>query len=136
MSAFSSIDIGRTGIGFAHHWMDAIAHNLANVNTVRPGDEEPFRARLVAARALQDEIVPGGSGVALARVVDSGGEPARTYDPGNPLADAEGYVVQPVVDLAGQLSDLIIANRTYQANLKTIETGREAYQAALRLGQR
>jgi flagellar basal-body rod protein FlgC len=136
MSAFSSIDIGRTGVGFAHHWMDAIAHNLANVNTVRPGDAEPFRARLVAARALQEEIVPGGSGVALSRVLESGGAPARTYEPASPLADAEGYVVQPVVDLAGQLSDLIIANRTYQANLKTIETGREAYQAALRLGQR
>jgi flagellar basal-body rod protein FlgC len=137
MSPFSIMDIARTGVGFTRYWMDAIAHNLANVNTITPPGEEPFRARLVAARALgASPFAPNGSGVAVGAVVADGAEPARTYDPDHPLADADGVVTQPVVDMAGQMTDLIIANRSYQMNLKTIETGREAYQAALRLGQR
>lgn len=135
MTLFSAIDVGRTGVGFARYWMDTVAHNLANVSTVRADGEEPFRARQVFAQALGDQIVPSGSGVAVRAVLTDDSPPVRAYDPGNPLADDQGYVTMPVVDLAGQLTDLIIANRSYQANLKTIDTGREAYQAALRLGQ-
>jgi len=136
VGAFSAIDVGRTGVGFARYWMDTIAHNIANQHTVRAAGEQPFRARLVVAQSLGGEITPSGSGVAVRALVADGREPARVHDPANPLADAEGFVTMPVVDLAGQMSDLIIANRTYQANLRTIDTGREAYQAALRLGQR
>jgi flagellar basal-body rod protein FlgC len=45
-------------------------------------------------------------------------------------------VTQPVVDMAAQMTDLMLANRTYQLNLKTVETAQQAYQAALRIGQR
>lgn len=143
MSTFSAIDVGRTGVGFARYWMDSLAHDMANVNTVRGPGEEPFRARLVVAQALgrgapaaTASAGPAGGGVAVRAVVENGADPARVYDPAHALADDDGYVTMPVVDLAGAFSDLIIANRAYQANLRTIETGREAYQSALRLGQR
>lgn len=136
MGAFTAIDVGRTGVGFSRYWMDTIAHNLANVSTVREPDAEPFRARMVVAQSLGGEITPTGSGVAVRALLEDGEDPARVHSPGHPLADADGYVTQPVVDLAGQMADLIVANRSYQANLRTIETGREAYQAALRIGQR
>lgn len=60
------------------------------------------------------------------------------HDPTSPQADAEGYVTTPVVELATQMSDLTLANRTYQLNLETIESreSREAYQASPRIGQR
>lgn len=135
MATFSAMDIGRTGVGFAQYWLDTISHNVANTNTVRGPEEDPFRARMVVAQSLTGQIVPGGSGVAVAAVLEDGSDPARVYDPDNPLADAEGNVTLPVVDLAGQMSDLLIANRSYQLNLKTIETGREAYQSALRIGR-
>ena len=136
MSTFSAMDIGRTGAGFGRYWMDTIAHNLANVNTVNPAGEEPFRARMVVAQSLDGPFAPTGSGVGVGAVLEQEGQAAVVYDPANPLADADGNVTMPVVDMAGQMTDLIIANRHYQLNLKTIETGREAYQSALRLGQR
>jgi flagellar basal-body rod protein FlgC len=126
---FSMMDIGRSGVGFSSYWMHTIAHNLANVNTVNGPGEQPFRARLVAARAVD-------GGVMVSGVREDAGDPARVLDPGNPLADEEGIVTMPVVDLAAQMTDLILANRSYQLNLKTVETGKEAYQAALRIGQR
>lgn len=136
MGPFTAIDVGRTGVGFSRYWMDTVAHNLANLNTVREPDADPFRARLVVAGALGDDITPTGSGVAVRAIVEDAADPVRTYSPDHPLADEGGYVTRPVVDLAGQMADLMLANRTYQANLRTIETGREAYQAALRIGQR
>lgn len=136
MPAFSAMDVGNTGVGFAKYWLDTVAHNIANVNTVRPPGEQPFRSRLVVAQALGGQIAPTGSGVAVSAVRENADDPARVFDPSSPLADAEGYVTMPVVDLSAQMSDLILAQRSYQANLKTIETGREAYQSALRIGQR
>jgi flagellar basal-body rod protein FlgC len=136
MSAFSTIDIARTGVGFSRYWMDALGHNLANVNTVRGPGEEPFRARLVVAQELGDEIAATGSGVQVGGVVEDERPAPRVYDPGSPLAEADGYVTHPVVDMAAQMSDLILANRTYQVNLRTVESAREAYQSALRIGQR
>jgi flagellar basal-body rod protein FlgC len=136
MTTFSAMDIGRTGVGFSHYWIDTLAHNMANVSTVRGGDEEPFRARLVMAQPLDGPFATTGSGVAVRAVVEDGADPALTYDPDHPMAAEDGTVVQPVVDMAGQMTDLIIANRSYQANLRTVETAKEAYQAALRIGQR
>lgn len=135
MSTFSAMDIGRTGVGFSRYWMDNIAHNLANVNTVTGPDEEPFRARFVVAGTNGDELAPTGSGVHVADVVEAGGDPARVYAPDHPQADDEGYITQPMVDMAGQLTDLMLAQRTYQANVRSIQTAKEAYQAALQIGR-
>ena len=137
MSLFSAMDIGRTGLGFSHYWMDTIAHNIANVNTVRPTDQDPFRAIDVVAQPLGSEpYAPTGSGVGVREILRDDAPAPLTYDPDNPLADADGMVQQPAVDLAREMSNLIVANRSYQANLRTVETAREAYQSALRLGQR
>lgn len=136
-TTFSAIDIGRTGVGFAHHWIDTIAHNLANSNTVTAPDEEPFRAMRPLARAVQaGGFAPSGSGVATIGQVHDEGEPPLVHDPAHPLADEDGYVAMPVMDVAGMMSDLLIAQRHYQANLRTVQSAREAYEAALRLGGR
>jgi flagellar basal-body rod protein FlgC len=135
MSTFSAIDIGRTGAGFTNQWIDTIAHNIANQNTVNGPGEEPFRAlRPVAQTLTGGPFAPTGSGVVTAGQVRDEGDPARVHDPAHPLADEDGYVTMPLVDMGGQMTDLIIAQRSYQANLRTVESAREAYQTALRLG--
>lgn len=134
MSTFSAMEVGRTGVGFANYWLDQLAHNMANVNTMTPPDGEPFRARLVVARPLPQRDYDGG--VYVAEVREAEGDPARVYDPQHPLAGEDGSVNAPVIDMAGQMTDLILANRTYQANLRSIETAKEAYQSALRIGGR
>lgn len=133
---FSIIDIGRTGAGFSKYWLENVSHNLANLNTVRPAGEEPFRARMVEAQALQDDDGGQVRGVGVANVQDAEGEPIRVYDPQNPMADEDGFILMPVVDMAGEMVNLIQAQRSYQLSLKVIQSGQEAYQSALRLGGR
>lgn len=137
MTTFSSMDIGRTGVGFANHWIDTIAHNMANSNTVTPGDEEPFRAlRPVAETLGGGPFAAGGSGVRVGEFVRDEGEPPLTHDPEHPLADEDGMIARPVMDMAGQMADLMLAQRGYQANLNTVKSAHEAYQASLQLGGR
>ena len=132
---FSAMDIGRTGVGFSRYWLDTIAHNLANANTVTGPDDEPFRARFVVAQANGDELAPSGSGVHVADVVEDARDPMQVYEPGHPLADENGYVTRPAVDMAGQMTDLMLAQRTLQANVRSIQTAKEAYETALQIGR-
>ncbi len=131
---FTSIDVARTGMGFTKYWMDQIAHNVANVNTTTTPGQEPFRARMVVAMPIGSDSDAGG--VMVADVVEQEGEPALVYDPTNPLADEDGYVAGAVVDLAGQMGDLIIASRAYQANTSVFSQARECLEGATALGRR
>jgi flagellar basal-body rod protein FlgC len=130
MSMFGALDAASTGVALGRTWMDSISDNVANVNTVRPAGEEPFRARLVVARTL-----PGTDGVGVAGIAEQGGAPEVVYDPENPLADASGNVTRPVVDLASEMTNLLVASRLYQANLSVITAAKEAYQTALGIGK-
>lgn len=137
MGTFAAMDVGRTGMGFSSYWLDVIAHNLANANNVVAEGEEPFRQRYLVAGANADEIAPTGSGVHVADVVvdeEDQGQPA--FDPSHPLADEDGMVVRASVDVATQMADMILAQRAYQLNAKSVTAAREAYESALRIGQR
>ncbi|MGA9597212.1 MAG: flagellar basal body rod protein FlgC [Acidimicrobiia bacterium] len=134
MGAFDAIDIARSGADVSQLWLQAIAHNIANINTIRSADEEPFRAKLIHA----EEVLDGdgvGEGARAVEILDSDGDPMVVFDPDNPLANEEGYVVRPVVDLSKEMTDMIAAQRSYQMNLQVIKTNEETYQAALRIGQ-
>jgi len=132
---FESLDIAATGVGLAQTWLDVIANNIANVNTVRPAGQPPFREKLVEAQEIIDGPGAAGSGVAVAGIAENQTDPVRVYQPGHPYADADGIVTMPVVDLAGEMSDLIVAQRTYQLNIQVIQTSRDAYETALRIGR-
>lgn len=135
MNAFSAMSIGRTGVGMASHWMDNVAHNLANANTVRGTDEEPFRAVRSVVQPLDDgPHAANGSGVITTGQVREEGEPILAHDPNHPEADEDGMVSKPIMDTGAQMVDMMIAQRHYQMNIRTVESAKEAYQSALRLG--
>ncbi len=130
---FNALDIAMSGALVSRTWMDAISDNVANASTVRPAGEEPFRARLVVARAVRDADGTA-RGVTVDSILESQDQAVITYDPANPLADEAGYVTRPVVDLGQQMTDLILASRSYEANLAVVDRVRETYLAALRIG--
>lgn len=126
---FGALDTAASGVTLSRTWMDATSDNIANVNTVRPAGEQPFRARLVVAQSRT-----GLTGVDAAAVVEKGGQPEVAYDPENPLADAQGYVTRPQVDLTEEMTNMMMASRLYQANLSVMQQARDTYSAALRIG--
>jgi flagellar basal-body rod protein FlgC len=130
MGMFGALDAASSGASLGRVWMDVIADNVANVNTVRPAGEEPFRAAKVVAQS-QD----GLAGVRVRDLVLTGGDPEVTYDPDNPLADGQGYVTRPKVDLSEEMTNMLIANRMYAANLSVMQQAKDSYQAALQIGR-
>ena len=130
---FDAIESARTGVRVASIWLDTLGHNIANVNTVSPTSEEPFRAKYLVVRERLD-AAGIGTGVEFSGVQETPAEPQQFFDPHHPLADENGIVNRAVVDLAGQMSDLVIASRQYQVNLRVISAAEEAYRAALQIG--
>ena len=130
---FSAFDVAGSGLRTTRKWLDAVSDNIANINTATRTDEEAFRARMVVAQAEQ---YGGAGGVRVAGVAF--GDPAGrlVHSPGHPLADEDGMVRMPDIDLGDQMTQLMIAQRGYQANISVIERAKDAYAAALRLGQR
>lgn len=129
MSMFGALDAASSGVTLGRTWMDVTADNVANAETVRPGGQEPFRASLVVAQAR-----PGTDGVAVSGLVQAAGPPDVVYDPENPLADAQGYVTRPKVDLTEEMTNMLLASRLYQANLSVMQQARDSYAQAMRIG--
>lgn len=131
---FQALDSAMSGALVSRTWLDAISDNVANANTIRPADEEPFRARLVVAESVRDRNGVA-RGVRVSSVAESQDTPSLVYDPQHPFADENGLVTRPVVDLAQQMTDLVMASRSYEANLAVVDRVRDTYMAALRIGQ-
>ena len=130
---FDSLNISGSGMYVHQNWMDAVSDNIANVNTVRPSNEAAFQARYVIAQAVEDGRV--GAGVRVAGVELGDAEGRLVYSPEHPYADAQGYVRQPDIDLGDQITQMVMAQRGYQANTANLDRVRAAYQAAIQMGR-
>lgn len=135
MSLFGAMDIAGTGIRLGQVWLDTVAHNVANVNTVTRTDEEPFRAQLVLAEEATRWPGTPGEGVRVRGIPRLEGEAPLAYDPDHPLADEDGRIQLAHVDLPGQLADLVLASRSYQVNVSVLQQSQQAYESAMRLGR-
>jgi flagellar basal-body rod protein FlgC len=131
MTIFGAIGVAGSGMTVYRKWLDAISDNLANVSTVRSTDEDAFQARYIVAQSIES----GDGGVQVAGVALGSAEGRLVYEPDNPLADEGGYVRYPDIDMSSQMTQLIMAQRGYQANAAVVERARETYQAALQIGR-
>lgn len=127
---FDAIGIAGTALTVHRKWLDAVADNLANVNTVTSTSGDAFQARYVLAQAGD-----GTSGVYVAGAAEGSAVGRVVYQPDHPLADADGYVRYPDIDMAEQMGELIMAQRGYQANAAVVDRAKSAYEAALQIGR-
>jgi flagellar basal-body rod protein FlgC len=127
---FGAIGIAGTGVTVYRKWLDAISDNLSNINDASATSGPAFRARYVIAQPAAD-----GKGAQVGGIVLGNAVGRMVYEPDHPLADAQGYVRYPDIDLGSQMGQLIMAQRGYQANLAVVDRAKDAYQAALQLGR-
>jgi flagellar basal-body rod protein FlgC len=132
-AVFDALSVIGTGMHVHQTWMDALSDNIANVNTAHRTTEAAFQARYVVATAVENGST--GAGVAVAGVALGSAAGRLVSDPGHPLADARGLVRLPDIDLGEQMTDLIMAQRGYQANTANLDRVRESYRAAIQMGR-
>lgn len=130
MTLLGAIGIAGSGVGVYRKWLDAVSDNIANLDNVAATSGPAFRARYVLAQ-------PDGSGAGaqIGGVVFGSAEGRLVHEPDHPLADADGMVRYPDIDLGQQMGHLIMAQRAYQANLTVVTRAHDAYEAALQLGR-
>jgi len=129
MGAFDTLRIASSSLGAHQTWLDTLASNIANVNTVTSTDQNAFQAQMLIMRESSD----GGVEVAGLAVSDPAGR--LVSDPSNPLADADGYVRTPEMDLSSQMTQLVMAQRGFQAAAQVTQDAQETYGAALQIGR-
>lgn len=127
----TAMTVAASGLRAQQARMRIIAENLANANsTARTAGGDPYRRQIPV---FEPKAVGGGQGVKMARVEPDSTDFKTTYDPGNPAADAKGYVKMPNVDPLIEALDMKEAQRAYEANLNVIETARSMESRTLDL---
>ncbi|MBB3043015.1 flagellar basal-body rod protein FlgC [Nocardioides sp. LMS-CY] len=130
MGAFDALRIASSSLGMHQTWLDALASNIANVNTVVRTDETAFQAQSPIVRAA------AGGGVEIVGMALTDPEGRVVSDPDSPLADADGNVRAPENDLATQLTQLVMAQRGFQASVQVTKDAQDTYRSALEIGRR
>lgn len=135
MSSFRLFDIAGSALSAQSVRLSTVASNLANADSVAGDPSKVFRAHMPvfkAAAELGGEQTPG---VQVAEVVESRAEPEKRYEPGHPLADADGYVYAPSINTVEQMVDMISASRAYQGNVELMNTAKDLALRTLSLGR-
>ncbi len=134
MTMFGALPIAGSGMNADQVWIDAIGGNIANANDTAPGNVANYQAQYPVVTPAPASTASGiGNGATVTGVALGSAQGELAYDPGNPLADAQGYVSYPQVDMGAQLVDLVMAQTNYQANAAVATQAIQAYKSALTL---
>lgn len=141
MSSFKTFDIAGSGMAAQSVRLNTVASNLANADSVSGDAAAVYKARHPLFEAVRQQLAgagagpQGGAAVRVTGIVESDAAPVARYEPGNPLANADGYVYAPNVNVVEEMVDMISASRSYQNNVEVMDTAKSMMLATLRLGQ-
>jgi len=135
MSSFKVFDIAGSGMSAESVRLNTVASNLANADSVSGDPNNVYRARHPVFQAVMGGTDLGTAQVNVTGIAQSQTAPETRYDPGNPLADAQGNVYAPNVNVVEEMADMISASRSYQNNVEVLNTSRDMMLATLKLGQ-
>ncbi len=139
MSLFSVFDIAGSALGAQALRLNVTASNMANANSASSSIEATYRARHPVFTAVMDNVDfedSVGRGVRVDGVIENTGALRREYKPGHPLADADGNIYLPNVNVIEEMANMISASRSYQTNVEVMDASKQMLQRTLTLGQR
>jgi flagellar basal-body rod protein FlgC len=137
MSSFKIFDVAGSGMSAQSVRLNTTASNLANADSVSGDPNQVYKAKHPLFEAIRAGLGTNGvsNGVAVKGIYESSAAATARYEPGNPLADTNGYVYAPAVNTVEEMVDMISASRSYQNNVEVMNTAKEMMLATLRLGQ-
>ncbi|WP_035588668.1 flagellar basal body rod protein FlgC [Hippea jasoniae] len=132
MNLFDSMNIASTGMSAQRLRLNIISANIANADTIKTQEGGPYKRRDVIFEATPyDDFGNVLKKVKVADIVRDDTPPKLVYDPSNPLANKDGYVAYPNINPVVEMTNMIDAMRTYQANASVIDSAKQMIQAAL-----
>ena len=134
MSLLNVLNVAGSALSAQSLRLNTTASNLANADSVVGSDGKPYKAKEVVFQA----VPMGGAasqGVQVSQVVESAAPMRMTYDPKNPMANGDGYVAMPNVNVVDEMVNMIAASRAYQNNVEVMNTAKSLMQKTLTIGQ-
>jgi len=143
MSFLPSLNIAGSALTAQRFRMDVIAQNIANTDTTRTQNGEPYARKMVVMRErhgsfsglLDTELAKVGQGVEIAAVEQDDKSFKLVYEPDHPDADGEGYVRYPNIDMVKEMMDMMSASRSYEANVSVVNAVKTMAASALQIGR-
>jgi flagellar basal-body rod protein FlgC len=141
MSSFKVFEIAGSGLSAQSVRLNTVASNLANADSVSGDPTTVYKARHPVFEAVRAAMAAGAKGhppsaaVRVTGIVESNAPPTVRNDPGNPLADAQGNVYAPNVNVIEEMTDMISASRAYQNDVEVMSTAKDLMMSTLKLGQ-
>ena len=147
MGIMQSLRISASALAAQRLRMDVVANNVANMNTTRTASGGPYRRQSVVFQEQGRDVAfrdflghangagTGRGGVEVGRIQEDTTPPRRVHDPAHPDADADGFVLLPNIDIVTEMTDLVGANRAYEASVTVLNATKALALNALRIGR-
>lgn len=145
MDFMTAFDISASGLSADRTRINTISMNLANAKTTRTPQGGPYRRRSVVQQAtevddpfsihMRSALDRAVQGVRVSAVTMDNRPFKRVYEPGNPDANAEGYVMYPDINVVEEMANLMTAQRNYEANVTTVDAVKGMFIKALDIGR-
>lgn len=151
MSFWTALRIGSSGMSAQRLRMDIISNNIANAETTRTAEGGPYKRQdvifmpkaqstflpeFIRARQAQDiEALSEERGMKVAEVTTDDSEGLKVYDPTHPDADKDGFVTYPNVNMVVEMTNMLSATRSYEANLAVINFAKQMAIRAVDIGR-
>ncbi len=142
MGMFDALKISSSGLRAQRVRMETIATNLANIHTTRTEEGGPYRKQNVvlgssepSGQAFGDVLSKKLQSVEVEEITESEKPFEKTYDPAHPDADQDGYVTYPNVNVLEEMTDMVSASRSYEANVNVINTTKHLFQKSLEIAK-
>ncbi len=137
MSSFKAFDIAASGMSAQNLRLNLVASNMANVDTISSSIERTYRAREPVFQAVMDGLDPTrpASGVRMLGVIESQAPLRKEYQPDHPMADEQGYIYRPNVNLVEEMANMISASRSYQSNVEVMNAAKRMAVSTIDIGK-
>lgn len=133
MSLFNVFNISGSAMSAQSQRLNTVASNLANADSATSANGKPYKAKQVMFSAVPSNS-PDANAVKVDRIVEDASPPKIVYDPKHPLADKNGYVTMPNVNVTEEMVNMISASRSYQNNVETMNAAKTMLLKTLTIG--
>ncbi|MFQ2016502.1 flagellar basal body rod protein FlgC [Aeromonas veronii] len=138
MSLFKVFDIAGSAMSAQSVRLNTVASNMANADSVSSSVENTYHARRPVFAAQLDQAISdkqGSVGVEVKGIVESKAPLLKEYNPNHPMADKDGFIFKPNVNMVEEMADMINASRSYQTNVQVADSAKKMLQQTLQLGK-
>jgi flagellar basal-body rod protein FlgC len=134
MSLFNIFNVAGSAMAAQSQRLNVVASNLANADSATGADGQPYKAKQVVFSTLSMGAETA-QGVKVAAVVEDNSPMKLVYDPKHPMANEQGYVTMPNVNVVDEMVNMISASRAYQNNVEVMNTSKTMLLKTLTIGQ-